>query len=616
MPSARGADAVHPGQFDPVLLSYQVEFSDLGDDALNVAIERASLLAALRSDVPVPPFALIARADADRIRIDDVVRSFGYYDAVIDVQIDGLDLADPALPGMLAARGPGSEVSIVVQIDAGPLYRIAKVEVDGDVPTAARLAVDLRAGEPAAARPVLAGREALLDALREDGFALAQAPPPQATVDHRTRKMDVVYLVEPGPRASIGAIEISGLESLSDAFVRRRLGLRPGDRYSPSRLEQARQDLVASEAVASARVTPAEAVDADDRLPVLVDVVEAKRRAIRAAAAYASDDGASLALEWTHRNLLGRAERLSLRAEIGTIDGGSRDRMDYAAGASLRLPDRWRRDLDVVIDAAAVSESLRAYDRDAVTLGGALERCLSPRLCLSLGAAFERSRIEQDAQTSDYRLASLPLSLDWDVTDDALATRHGLRLGANLVPVPWVEGDGRRFTRVRLRALGYLDLGRLGGDGDETALANGGSAGNTIVAGRVALGRIFGAGSRDVPPDWRFYAGGADSVRGYPLQSIGPRTAGNAPAGGDASLEASIELRQRIGGPWGIVAFADAGSVSDQALLGLGGLSVGVGLGIRFHTIIGPLRADLAVPLDPYPGDPSMMIYLGLGEAF
>jgi translocation and assembly module TamA len=614
LPAQARLDTTRP---DTDGLRYDVEIASVGDAAIDAAVQAASMLVALREDERVVPVALLARADADRLRIDDVLRSFGYYDAVTDLRVDGVDVADPGLPERLAAQVGDGAATVTIRIDKGPLYRLAEVDVDGAVPSAAA-AFGLRAGEPADARRVLAAGSAMLDALREDGFALARVPPPLATVDHRTRTMDLRYRVEPGPRVSIGGIEVTGLERLSEAFVRRRLGLRPGDPYSPSRLEQARRDLAASDAVAAARIIPATKPDADGGLPLQVAVVERKRRAVRIAGAYASDDGASLLLGWTHRNLFGRAERLSLHGELGTIDGGSRDALDYAVGASLRLPDRWRRNLDIALDADAVSESLKAYDRNALTLGGALEQRLSRRLSGSAGAAFERARITQDGQRSDFRLLSLPMSLAWDSTNDPLSPRQGLRLRANLVPVPWVQGEAEPFARVRLMAAGYLDLdfAVLASDPAVDPPDAGAAPRGTVVAGRVALGRILGADAGAVPPDWRLYAGGADSVRGYPYQSIGPRTANDRPAGGDAALEASLELRHRIGGPWGVVAFADAGSVTGGGLRDLGGTKVGVGLGVRFHTVIGPLRADLAVPLEPYPGDAPAQLYLGLGEAF
>jgi translocation and assembly module TamA len=265
-----------------------------------------------------------------------------------------------------------------------------------------------------------------------------------------------------------------------------------------------------------------------------------------------------------------------------------------------------------------VSESLRAYDRDAITVGGALEQRLSPRLSGSVGAAFERSLITQDGRRSDFRLLSLPMMLAWDATGGNVSPHRGLRLGANLVPVPWVQGAAELFARVRLMASAYVDLDPYLPDPirEPEPPADGQAPRDNVIAGRVALGRIIGADASAVPPDWRLYAGGADSVRGYPYQSIGPRTASNRPLGGDASLEAGLELRRRIGARWGIVAFTDAGSVSAGGLRELGGTKVGVGLGIRFHTVIGPLRADVAIPLDPYPGDAPAQLYLGLGEAF
>lgn len=614
-------------------LRYEIEIAPTGHAAMDAAIERASLLASLGDDETLVPLALIARAQADRWRIDDVLRSFGYYDAVVDVQLDGCDPADPLLAETLAAGAWAADLPVKIRIDTGPLYRLAEIRVDDAVPEAVQSAVDLRVGEPAEARRVLSAGTAMLEALREDGFALAQVPPPQATVDHRTRGMAVRYSVDTGPRVALGGIEITGLERLREGFVRRRLGLAPGEPYSPSHLEQARRDLLASEAVAAARVIPATALDVDGRLPLAVEVVERKRRTLRVSGAFASDEGASLLLGWTHRNLFGGAERLSVHGEIGAIDGASRDSLNYAAGASLRLPDRGRRDLDLAFDLDAVSESLDAYDRDAVTAGAGLELRLSPRLAVAVGAAVERARIAQDGPAEDFRLLSLPLTLGWDGTDAPQDPRRGLRVEAQLVPVPWVQadgpGDGQAFVRADLSASAYLDLTRLGAAGEtqdaaaaaddaraQGELAPAAPRSSTVIAGRLALGRIIGADARAVPADWRLYAGGAGSVRGYPYQSIGPRRASNAPAGGDSLLEGSLELRRRLRGPWGMVAFADAGSVTADGLSDLGAVRVGVGLGVRFHTVIGPLRADVAVPLDPYPGDAPVQLYLGIGEAF
>jgi translocation and assembly module TamA len=167
---------------------------------------------------------------------------------------------------------------------------------------------------------------------------------------------------------------------------------------------------------------------------------------------------------------------------------------------------------------------------------------------------------------------------------------------------------------------GYLDL--TGGpsqwltDGQAGDTGNRRLLGRTVLAGRIALGSIIGAAVDAVPPDWRFYAGGGGSVRGYPFQSIGPRTGGGSPAGGDGLLEASLELRRRFGTHWGVVAFADAGAVSENGIPGAGQLAVGLGLGLRYYTPIGPVRVDVATPLNPQDGDSPVQLYIGIGQAF
>jgi translocation and assembly module TamA len=130
------------------------------------------------------------------------------------------------------------------------------------------------------------------------------------------------------------------------------------------------------------------------------------------------------------------------------------------------------------------------------------------------------------------------------------------------------------------------------------------------------VGAALGATRDDITLDKRFYAGGGGSVRGYVFQSIGPRDAGNKPLGGASLMEVSVEWRQRISGPWGAVAFVDAGAVGEDAVPGTGGFRVGVGAGLRYLTAIGPIRVDVGVPLNPQRGDPAYGLYVGIGQAF
>ena len=589
-------------------MPYTLTLAPTGSVEIDQAIRDSSQLAGLRERAPVGPFALIGRAEADLRRFDTVLRSFGYYDGGIDIRIAGLALDDPGLLPLLEGLMPSPPVVVQVTLTPGPLYHLGLVRLDGEVPPDVRAAFDLQPGAPARAAEVLAAGEAVLRALREDSFPLAQVPPPDAVVDHDTRTMDVIYLADPGPRLALGTVSITGLERLQEGYVMRRLDLSPGEPYSPTRLEAARRDLLAGGVLAWARLAPGTEPDAQGRLPLTLEVAERPPRVLRFAGAWSSDEGGTLSTSWTHRNLFGRAEQLTLRGEIGRLVEHGPEDLSYLANATLRIPDLWLRDLNLRLDLGAVSESLEAYDREAATGGLALERRLSERLSGSAGIAVERSRITQDGVAQDYWLLSMPMTLTYDTTDEPLDPRRGLRLAALVTPTQELDADGQGFVLGRLTGSAYWDLG--------ATLRSEAGAGRSVLAGRLVIGSIVGATPDAVPPDWRFYAGGGGSVRGYPFQSIGPRTASGTPAGGDGLLEAGLELRQRFGANWGAVAFADAGAVSESGIPGTGALSVGVGIGLRYFTPIGPVRADIATPLNHNEGDASVQIYIGIGQAF
>jgi translocation and assembly module TamA len=121
----------------------------------------------------------------------------------------------------------------------------------------------------------------------------------------------------------------------------------------------------------------------------------------------------------------------------------------------------------------------------------------------------------------------------------------------------------------------------------------------------------------EAPPDKLFFAGGGGSVRGYGYNNIGVTGPGGAVTGGLSLVEGSAEIRTRITQSIGLVGFIDAGTVGSGAVPDFSGpYRYGAGAGIRYQTGLGPIRLDVAVPLNPRPGDPSLAAYIGIGQAF
>lgn len=129
-------------------LPYRLVITPIGDTAVDGAIADTSLLAKLREEVPVGPLALITRAESDAARFDTILRSFGHYDAHIDVRIAGRTTDDPGLLPLLEGLPPASPVPVEVSLSPGPLYRLGTVRLAGLVTEDAQAAFRLTPGEP------------------------------------------------------------------------------------------------------------------------------------------------------------------------------------------------------------------------------------------------------------------------------------------------------------------------------------------------------------------------------------------------------------------------------------------------------------------------------------
>jgi translocation and assembly module TamA len=350
------------------------------------------------------------------------------------------------------------------------------------------------------------------------------------------------------------------------------------------------------------RTRAAEKLDAAGRLPTTFTVVERARHAIGFSAAYETNYGPSVRAYWEHRNLFGGAERLRVEAEVARIGtSGSIGEMTYRGGVTYRDPGLFGRDLTLVSNLFVIRERLEAYDRDAIGGSVLLEQRLSERLSVQAGPTVDFGSSGPPGGTlTPYQIAGFTFGGRFDGTDSLLDPSRGWRLNGAVTP-SWSFSTSAPFAPLRATASAYWDV--LGNR-------------RTILAARGTVGSLMGAQVANVPRHLRFYAGGGGSVRGYDYQSIGPRDANNRPSGGGGLLEASVEWRQRVWGDIGAVAFVDAGSVGASSAPEFSNLRVGAGLGLRYFTPIGPIRADVAVPLVKQQNSSNFGLYVGIGQAF
>jgi translocation and assembly module TamA len=283
------------------------------------------------------------------------------------------------------------------------------------------------------------------------------------------------------------------------------------------------------------------------------------------------------------------------------LGGDAVTKPGYQFGAQFIKPDFLRRDQSLEIDLKAVDQSLQAYDQDALEEKIAINRKLSKEWTASIGISGEQEKIAQEGETRHYNLIGLPLVFKYDSTNNLLDPTKGIRATLSATPTEALGSGSTSFVILQVAASTYLDLS---------------GNGRSVLALRGLVGEVPGQGTFALPPDQRFYAGGSATVRGYRYQSVGPQFADGNPTGGTAVDAATVEFRQRILSNYGAVAFVDAGQVSTNGTPFSNTVRVGAGVGLRYYTPIGPVRLDVAVPLDRERGGDAFELYIGIGQAF
>jgi translocation and assembly module TamA len=584
---------------------YEVKIEETGNAELDKALRDASLLVGLKDKAPVSPFALVVRARDDEARMRKVLHGLGYYDGQVNIRIAGRPLDAPNLLDYLRGLPAQPPVPAMISLQRGPLFRLGQVVIAGSVPPDARAQLNLAPGAPAVAADVLAARKRLLAALRERGYALASVSEPIAILQDQANLLNVTLQVDKGPLVDIGRISFKGLQRINESFLRERLLLHPGERYDPRAIEKARADLASLGIFSSVVPVVGTKLDAQGQLPVEFVVAERKRHAVSFSAAYATDLGASFSTSWKNRNLLGNAEQLTLTAGF-SAGGTALTGPGYWGSAQFIKPDFLRRDQTLQVDLTPLKESVTAYDRTAFTVSAAISRKFGDLWTGTVGVSAERERVTQEDEVNHYTLVGMPLSAKYDSTNDVFNPTRGVRANFLVTPTQLIGGPKGNYVTLQTSASTYLDAAALFGT----------SPGRTILAFRGLVGDIEGASQLEIPADKRFYAGGSATVRGYKFQSVGPSFSDGTPQGGTAVVAGTIELRQRILKEWGAVAFVDAGQVAANGWSFDSPWGIGVGVGARYYTSIGPLRVDLAIPVNKLPDSGSFQVYIGIGQVF
>lgn len=553
-------------------------------------------------------------------------------------------------------------VRITFHIDEGRPVLVDSLElllVEPIPDSSAFRGLPLREGDPLSALALDAARDSVMARLRDQGYAYADALVnyfiPAGGYDAR-----VTLDVEAGPLARFGEIRVENNELLDDESVRRMLPFREGARYRRSQVLDGQRNLYGLDLVQSAVVEERRAeAPSDTVIPVRVSVNEGDLHRVRTGLGWTTADCLTSEARWTSRNFYGGARRLEARARLSNLlapDLGASACPQAGTGAFARLNGQLGLELvqpwifsprnSLTAGAYIERQSLPdVFVREALGFSFALRRSIGQRANLTLSYQPQLARLEAAEvffcasflaclpsdiavfQAANW-LAPVGLGVSRDRRNSVLNPSRGYLTALDLEHASDITGSNFEYTRVLGEATAYVPFGTQVG---AFRLRAG-------VVGRGRFEELGGPGELDlVHPQKRFYAGGANSVRGFAENRLGPRVltvdvadllgvpavdGATEPAcapeeidlfgcdpsgvpdgefspravGGSVVVEGNVEVRfPLLTSALQGVTFLDFGNVwSERGQVSLGDLEFTPGAGVRYFSPIGPIRVDVA----------------------
>jgi translocation and assembly module TamA len=557
-----------------------------------------------------------ARARADEELLAEMLRTYGYYAGEVVRQLSGGRRA--LEDGDAGAGEPDVAIEPSVRFDLvpGTRYRFGAIDLGAlsllPEPDAARLRATfaIASGDPLYADRIVEHELELRVALGESGYPFAALEDPELLIDHARAEGDLTLAVEPGGKYAFGGVVSSDPDFLSSRHLSRIARFVPGDVYQQSLETDLRRAIIATGLVSSVAITPRETAPPADGQPgeVALDVAfeRAPVRTIAAAIGYGTEDGYKVEGRWEHRNLFPPEGALRLRGIFGTREA--------LASIGVRRNNFRGRDQVLSADLFASDITTLAVDSRGFGLRATFEKLsnvlfqkpVSWQLGGELVYSDERNRLARNSSIplprQAYLIGGIFGNITLDQSDDLLDPSSGYRATFFLAPeVSRSQGDEVFYLRAQADASYYKEVG------------------STVLAARLRAASIQGADRAEIAPSRRLYSGGAASVRGYGFQGVGPRNDRGEAVGGGSLLEFSLEARIEtplLGGAIEVVPFIDAGTVALGSTPDFRFIQAGAGVGIRYKTTFGPIRVDVATPLNPTQFDGPVVVYVSLGQAF
>jgi translocation and assembly module TamA len=416
-----------------------------------------------------------------------------------------------------------------------------------------------------------AAKKDALARLRAAGYASPSITSSAAQVNADDNQVQLTLTLDSGPLYRAGELQIQGLKLHDEAPVRNLAGFGPGAPLTETLLQDYPERLRKANLFDTISVTfdsdPAKA----DASPVTVQVHELPLQSLTLGVGVSANYGPRVTAEHTHRRLFDYPVTMHNKLEYG------RDRQAYEGELSTHPGEKFYRNM-VGLQFERLQTDLDDVLSQRLRVGrtqdtNRVERLYFLGLDRSVQTIFASSVIkEADAFSGQYHGI-------WRNLDSVILPTRGVSLsgesGVGIATSNFAERGP--FVRLYGRVTGYLPLGT-----------------SWYTTARLELGQIFKRDTVAVPDALAFRAGGDESVRGYDYRTLAPTDEDGAIIGGNVLATASVEVArpfERLPSVWWAV-FVDAGRAANSWV----GFkpAMGYGVGVRWRSPVGPLRADVA----------------------
>jgi outer membrane protein assembly complex protein YaeT len=423
---------------------------------------------------------------------------------------------------------------------------------------------------------------------------------PATTSESETQK-DLVAIVKTGPQVRIGSVNFLGSTNTSRRLIQRAVRIQRGDLLDPTLVEQGRYRL--------ARLGIFDSVDLnyepedEHTRDVTFALREGKRINLSLLVGWGSYELLRGGVVVEANNLWGEAHHLELKA-VQSFKASSGDLI-------YTVPELVGPDIDLFVNGSGLRR--QEVDFTRLEYGGSIglhkdfvasSTDVTTRYSYQILDASDFSSIQEVATAglTNPAVGSITLEIKHDRRDNPLYPRSGYKVFVTLETATRYLGGDASYQRIEVASSWHHPLG--GG----LTLSLGLSQGVDVS---------FGSPANNLPFNKRFFPGGQNSIRGYQEGEASPRNEFGQIIGAETYTLGTVELEQALTQKWSLVLFSDnlgfAQSIDhypfDTGLFSVGG-------GIRWHTLIGPIRLEYGYNLNPRPFDPVGTLLFSLGFPF